>query len=366
MALAPTILIGGIHLALSRDVVRWGIRNVAGRSSFSKRLLSSIVLCCCLISSLSFADVPLHENQPTVPPAIDLLLGIDRHADTDPMVGRDEATPPCFSAGNQLGALRSGSTLEWPERSTLYCLAANTDEMGWSGYEAQGDHAQSLENWLEAEKGYTMAVGVLDRAPDKDINQDLAALLNKLGIARFKQNDFVGAETVFRRALTIFTLTRGADNHRVADTLDLVASALFQQPQGRVLAGPLFYRAWVIRERTLVPDHPAIADSLHHVAVSLYFDNISAAVPLFLRSKEIREKVFGHDHQLVAHTLNTMALVYTAHDRRDLAIPLFQEALAIQEKVFGPNASETLQVRYNLDMADRGDNHPHDQLNDRK
>ena len=66
--------------------------------------------------------------------------------------------------------------------------------------------------------------------PVQDIDQDLASLLNKLGTVRFWQKDFVGAETSHRRALTIHRKTRGADDLRVADTLDLVAVALFEQP----------------------------------------------------------------------------------------------------------------------------------------
>lgn len=244
-------------------------------------------------------------------------------------------------------------------------LFSAADEMGWAGYEAQGDHARSLGYWPEAEQAYEKAVGLLDRTADKEINQDLAALLNKLGATRFKQNDFAGAEAVFRRALTIYTSTRGADDLRVADTLDLLANALFAQQQGRALAGPLFFRAWVIRDGALDPDHPAIADSLHHMAVSLYSDNVSLAIPMFHRSKEIREKVFGHDHPLVADSLNAMARLYEKHNRRDLAVPLYQEALTIQEKVYGPNASETLQARDNLNLAHRGIDNPQGDPNSR-
>ena len=318
-------------------------------------------LLCCLASSLSFADVPRRERQSVAPPPIDNLLGVDRGANTAQEVEKIEQT--CFTGESQSGALRSDGAdneRKGPELSTLFCarlvgLVANADELGWSGYEANGDHAKSVGNWPEAGKAYATAVSLLDRTPNKDTNQDLAALLNKLGVTRFKQNDFAGAETVFRQALAIYTVSRGAEDLHVADTLDLVAGSLFQQPQGRALAGPLFYRAWAIREKALGPDHPAIAESLQHVAISLYSDDLPQAIPLLHRSKEIREKVFGRNHPLVANSLNAMAHLYEAHDRRDLAIPLYQEALTIQEKVFGPNASETMQARDDLDLSHRED-----------
>jgi hypothetical protein len=101
----------------------------------------------------------------------------------------------------------------------------------------------------------------------------------------------------------------------------------------------------------LIPDHRAIADSLHHVAISLYSDNLSLAMPMLLRTKEIREMVFGHDHPLVAVSLSAMARMYEAHNHRDLAIPIYQDVLRIQEKVFGPSASEAIQARDYLDMG---------------
>ena len=310
--------------------------------------------------SMSFADVPLQENYPTLfPPTIDNVWAADTKSDK--LIAYSSMSPrgrdACFliEDRDRLGPREFDGKRALLLPLTTVCVgllaAVDEDEIGWPGYEARGDHARSVGNWPEAEKAYTIAVGLLDRTADKEVNQDLAALLNKWGAMRLKQNDFSGAETVFRRALTIYTSTRGADDLHVADTLDLVASALFEQQQGRALAGPLFYRAWAIRNGTLGPDHPAIADSLHHLAVSLYSDNLSLAIPLFLRSKEIREKAFGHDHPLVASSLNAMARLYETHKRLDLAIPLYQAALTIQEKVFGPNASETLQIRSSLNMA---------------
>lgn len=328
-----------------------------------------------LMPSMSFAGVPLQESYPVVsPPAIDRAWAADTKSD------KRIAYNSMSSGGRNACFLIDEDPIEDPsgrrafsgKRALLLPLTTMcvglfpaVDEIGWAGYEARGDHARSIGNWTEAEKTYAMAVGLLDRTADKDINLDLAALLNKLGASRFKQDDFAGAETVFRRALTIYTSVRGADDLHVADTLDLVASALFEQQQGRALAGPLFFRAWVIRDGMLGPDHPAIAESLHHLAVSLYSDNLSMAVPLFLRSRDIREKVFGHDHPLVVNSLNAMARLYEKHNRPDLAIPLYQAALTIQEKVFGPNASETQQIRSSLNTAHGWKNHPQEGPNGR-
>lgn len=295
---------------------------------------------------------------------IDMMLEADRYGKKD-HIGDPGPIPPggrdaCFSIGERLGSQEDGGRTAWFLLPMTACvgLLASVDDIGWSGYEARGDHARSIGNWSEAEQAYAKAVERLDRATVQDIDQDLASLLNKLGTARFREKDFVGAETIHRRALTIYRKIRGADDLRVADTLDLIAVALFEQQSGHELAGSLFFRAWAIREKALGPNHPDIADSLHHLALSLYSDNVSIAIPLLLRSMEIREKMFGHDHPSVADSLHAMARLYEAHNQRDLAIPLYQQALTIQEKVFGPNASETRQARSSLDMAYRGMDNP--------
>lgn len=312
----------------------------------------------CLMAAASFADVsPQKQRSIETSPAFEVLRDGSRSA-TTPLVdwlGPLEGTGSCFWAETRNGAQPSLEGKNRPDSFSFACVrvGTNPDEPGWAGHEAKGDHTKSVGNWSEAEQAYANAVGLLERTADREVNQDLAALFNKLGTTRFKRKDFAGAEQAFRRALTIYTATRGAEDLHVADSLDLLANALFEQPQERVLAGPLFYRAGAIRESILAQDHPAVADSLHHIAVSLYSDNLAIAIPLFLRSKQIREQVFGHDHPLVADSLHTMARLYETHDRRDLAIPLYQEALTIQERVFGPTASETVQVRDYLNMAHR-------------
>lgn len=319
------------------------------------------ILCWCLIPATSFADAPLQGNRPAgSSPVIDLMLDADRSGKKD-RIGDPGPIPPggrdvCFSIGDRLGPQDNGGRTAWFLLPMTACvgLLGSVDDIGWSGYEARGDHARSVGNWSEAEQAYAKALELLDRATVQDVDQDLASLLNKLGTARFRQKDFAGAETTHRRALTIYKKIRGADDLRVADTLDLVAVALYEQQSGRELAGSLFFRAWAIREKALGPNHPDVADSLHHLALSLYSDNVSIAIPLLLRSMEIRETMFGHDHPSVADSLHAMARLYEAHNQRDLAIPLYQQALTIQEKVFGPNASETRQARSSLDLAYRG------------
>ena len=300
-----------------------------------------------LIPSISLADVMLKERKPAIT-ALDVVLETSRHTMKSQLAIRGGRAPnrqgKCLSADDQRKVQQIDDKPALLEPLKLVCvsLIADSHETGWSGYEAEGDHARSNGNWSVALNAYARAVELLGQTTVHEGTLDMASLLNKLGAMRSKQHDIAGAEMVYRRALTIYTSIGGAEDLRVADTLDLLAVALSEEPANRGLTGTLFFRAWAIRDAVLGQDHPAVADSLQRLAVSLYADDLSMAMPLLLRATEIRIRVFGHDNVFVADSLSAMAHMYEVHQRRDLAIPLYQEALTIREKLFGPNSSETL------------------------
>lgn len=326
--------------------------------SWARGLRSSLILLAALVcnlpTSIVFAAAPLYEQHPVLVPWIEDVLGADRALKRErraehSLISRATHTP-CFSIEHP-APLPQFTPLLPAFGLCVGVVAASADATGWPGYEARGDHARSAGNWAEAEPAYATAIQLLERTTDHEGQQNLAALLNKVGSVRYQRQDFTGAETALRHALQIYTATHGAEDLQVADTLHELAKALFAQPQGRDLAGPLCFRAWVVRERVLGPDHPAVAESLHLLALSLYPNELSTAVLLLLQALAIREQTYGPTHPSVAETLTAMAGLYDAHHRHDLATPLYQEALIIRETVFGPDATETQQVRQRLMIA---------------
>lgn len=75
-------------------------------------------------------------------------------------------------------------------------------------------------------------------------------------------------------------------------------------------AGVLLTEALHIRERTLGPDHQAVAATLNNLAV-LYGKRgkFKEALPMCKRALEIREKFLGPNHPDVAKQLNNLALL---------------------------------------------------------
>ena len=109
--------------------------------------------------------------------------------------------------------------------------------------------------------------------------------------------------------------------------------------QGRYSeAIPLAQRELAIREKTLGPDHPDVAQSLNLLA-NLYDaqGNYADAEFLYQRSLAIREKSLGPDHPLVADALNNLANLYTKQGRLADAERLYKRSLAIYEKTLDPD-----------------------------
>ena len=70
-------------------------------------------------------------------------------------------------------------------------------------------------------------------------------------------------------------------------------------------------RALAIREKTLGPTHPAVAQSLNSLALLYYsLGDYARAEPLCKRSLAIYEKALGPEHPDVAQSLNNLAGLY--------------------------------------------------------
>ncbi len=96
---------------------------------------------------------------------------------------------------------------------------------------------------------------------------------------------------------------------------------------------PFLTHALEIQEKTLGPEHPDVASSLHDLAW-LYHDEgkFAQAEPLLIRELAIREKAFGLEHPDVATSLNTLAEIYMHLEKYDEAQPLLMRAKAILEQ----------------------------------
>ncbi len=80
----------------------------------------------------------------------------------------------------------------------------------------------------------------------------------------------------------------------------------------------MYKRSLAFREKTLGPEHPDVATSLHNLA-GLYLaqDRYDEAEPLFKRALAINENALGPEHWATTITLNSLVKFYRARGRND-------------------------------------------------
>jgi tetratricopeptide (TPR) repeat protein len=153
-----------------------------------------------------------------------------------------------------------------------------------------------------------------------------AALIEQWGLA------FPAAAQLLNRAGNYL---RECGRYKEAEPLLLQALAIY-----------LFQRTLTIRERSLGPKHPYVAQTLHRLAKLYYLQgNYAQAEPLLTRSLVIREQALGVDHPDVAYSLDTMALLALAQGKSTQAEQFCQRTLKIREQALGP---EHLEVAVSL------------------
>ena len=155
--------------------------------------------------------------------------------------------------------------------------------------------------------------------------------------------------------------TLGPDHLAVAQSLETVAS-LYHNDYGDD-SGPMYRRALEIKKRALGVDHPDLAQSLENCAGAnddAYYRGSTDAEGLLRRAMAIREAAFGPHHPQVARSKECLANLCLRFDRNREAEAHASEALAIREAAQGsrhPDLTVPLELLASLSLADgRHDN----------
>jgi tetratricopeptide (TPR) repeat protein len=116
-------------------------------------------------------------------------------------------------------------------------------------------------------------------------------------------------------------------------------------------ATPLAEDLLATAEKTLGPEHRAVADVLNTLGVIHWMQrDYEKAEVIHSRALAIREKTLGtkHPHPDVADSLNNLALAYRGQGRLREADPLHRRALAILEDTAGPDHPDIVRTLNNL------------------
>ncbi len=139
------------------------------------------------------------------------------------------------------------------------------------------------------------------------------------------------------RALAVREGLLAADDPAVADSLHLLA-VIHDDRHDYAKAEPPNQRALAIREKALGPDHLDVARSLFNLAwLSKVKHDVAHAEALYRRALSIQERALGAEHTEVAGTLNDLALLYNDMGDFDQALAINRRVLAIREQALDAN-----------------------------
>ncbi len=219
--------------------------------------------------------------------------------------------------------MQEGKQREWAERAVRAVSAAFPEvELveAWQQCQQYLPHAQACAELIEQ---WEMMF------------PEAARLLHRTGNYLYERGQFVEAEPLYLRAVSIREQVLGSDHPDVARSLSDLA--LLYLGQGKYeQAEPLYRQALAIQEQTLGPGHPDVAIILNDLAMLYYFQGkYEQAEPFHQRARNLFESALGPTHHNVATSLNNLGKLYLAQGRYEQARTLMQRALAIREQVQG-------------------------------
>ncbi|MDD2714537.1 MAG: tetratricopeptide repeat protein [Candidatus Wallbacteria bacterium] len=208
-----------------------------------------------------------------------------------------------------------------------------------------------------AESLFRKALSIQEKEVGSE-HPDTALSLNNLATLLKNKGDYGGAELLYYRALAIWEKALGPDHPNTALSLNDLAMLLYNKGDYEG-AEPLLRKALAIREKSLGPEHPDTALSLNNFAMLLYNkEDYQEAEPLLRKALAIWEKVLGPEHPDTARSLDNLAGLLKNKGSYCEAEPLYRRALAIREKVLDPEHPDTALSLHNLAtlLVTMGDN----------
>ncbi len=179
----------------------------------------------------------------------------------------------------------------------------------------------------------------------------IAESFGNLGNVLATQNLLIEAETLHRRALSIYEFILTPEHPDIATSLNNLGEVL--RLQNRTFEAEALYRRGLsILERVLPEVHPRIGNSLTNIANLLTSQNrYSEAVALSRRALQILEKSLPEGHPAIAASLNSLALALHSQNQVGETEILYRRALAINEKALPEGHPDIAMSLHNLAMA---------------
>jgi tetratricopeptide (TPR) repeat protein len=207
------------------------------------------------------------------------------------------------------------------------------------GYQ-QARHDEGLRWADHAELALTLA-----NEPEGATHADR---LNNIGLVHWAAGENEQALAFHERALAIRERTLGPEHPAVASSYGNLA--LSHDGMGDyVKARELFERTLALAEKVLGPEHPMVADTLDNLAgYDRDIGDYAKAKAMHARGLELRERVLGPDHPYVGTSLDNVGVMEFLLGNYEESRRLQERALAVRESTLGPEHPEVAYSLINL------------------
>ncbi len=200
------------------------------------------------------------------------------------------------------------------------------------------------------------ATSRLDKVPPESAPTE-AAVREIIGSVYRKLARYEKAEATLRRALAIREQQQPIEKAPLADCLHNLAATLYWQGNFTEAKG-YYERSLALRREIYPADHRDIATSLTHLAAcELEVGQPDAAHRLYTDALNIRTRLLGSEHEEVAQAMNNLAKSYMEDEEFERAEGLFRDSLAMIMRLRGEQYVGTAAVSQNLArcLFDKGD-----------
>lgn len=202
-----------------------------------------------------------------------------------------------------------------PNQQDLIRLEA-IQNIAWDGYLfSQPDSA-----FYFAQKGY-------DFAKRKALKDQMAKIMNIMGVSYYVQGDYANAINYYTRCLVIWEEIGNKDG--ISSSLNNIG--LVYDEQGDYASAIDYYtRSLIIYEE--MDNKNGVAISLNNIGLIYYYQNdYVSAIDYHTRSLSIREEI--GNNKGVASSLNNIGLIYDDQDDYDSAIYYYTRSLNIKKEI---------------------------------
>lgn len=271
--------------------------------------------------------------------AISTLTEVDRNlaADNDTLYAVVE---------RQIQTLQLGGAENNDKIRRLYCDIADADttNIGWlidTGnflYEYAADHQAALGYFHKA-----LASAEAQHGPQ---SEEVAKVLNNLGVVCNELGEFSKALDLLQRALDIRLAVLGEENNLTATTYNNIGNTYLDLGDPNK-ALEYFQKALDINQKVLDSDDPALAVSYNDLGNVFYsLGDYGKALEYLEKALEIQTKIYSGGHLHTAATLNNIGMLLSDKGDYQTALDNYFKALAIQEKIVGPGHPD-IAISYN-------------------